>query len=242
MSTRDPVAALAKRRFSLSYLYPLQRYTISNILDGLDQIVVMPTGAGKSLCYQLPAELLPGVTLVVVPLLSLLDDQLRRLKGLGIACGALRGGQSAAERRRVMVEKRPLLIFSTPEMLWALRDDRRFHSLVLHHLVIDEAHCVSEWGESFRPSYLRLADFIAQRNPSVVTAFTATASPRVLEAIRKVRELSGSGAKRAATQKDPSAHKSATPQQQKDEFWRSRRKRTSQAQRQSRQRSKRRGR
>ena len=179
----DPISLRAERLFSISYLYPVQRYAVSNILDGIDQIVVMPTGAGKSLCYQLPAGILPGFTLVVVPLLSLLRDQLRRLGELDLPCAALRGGQDAASRRRVMEDvarERVKLVFTTPEMLEGLGRDRFFRGLVLHHVVVDEAHCISEWGESFRPSYLRLGAFVERVKPPLVTAFTATASPRVL--------------------------------------------------------------
>jgi len=182
----DPIALRAERLFSISYLYPVQRYAVSNILDGIDQIVLMPTGAGKSLCYQLPAGMLPGFTLVVVPLLSLLRDQLRRLGELGLPCAALRGGQDASSRRRIMEDvarEKVRLVFTTPEMLEGLARDRFFAGLALHHLVVDEAHCISEWGESFRPSYLRLGGFVERAKPPLVTAFTATASPRVLERI-----------------------------------------------------------
>ena len=99
--TPDPVAELAERDFGLKYLYPIQRLVIANVLEGADQIVVLPTGAGKSLCFQLPSRVLDGITLVVVPLLSLLEDQLARCRQAALPAEALRGGQDAGERRRI---------------------------------------------------------------------------------------------------------------------------------------------
>ena len=87
--TPDPVAQLAERDFGLKYLYPIQRLVIANVLEGADQIVVLPTGAGKSLCFQLPSRVLDGITLVVVPLLSLLEDQLSRCRQAALPADAL---------------------------------------------------------------------------------------------------------------------------------------------------------
>jgi ATP-dependent DNA helicase RecQ len=137
------------KNFSIPYLYPVQRYTISNILDGISQIVVMPTGAGKSLCFQLPSSLLSGLTLVIVPLLSLLQDQRRGLSERGIRSGALRGGQPASLRKQIMqaaLNGDLKILFTTPEMLLRLERDTLFKALPLSHLVVDEAHCVAEWG------------------------------------------------------------------------------------------------
>ena len=90
---QDPIVQEAARLFGVDYLYPQQRYVISNTLEGRNQIVVLPTGSGKSLCFQLPAQLMPGLTLVLVPILSLLADQVRRLEARQIPVGVLRGGQ-----------------------------------------------------------------------------------------------------------------------------------------------------
>ncbi len=116
----DPIAEAARRHFTIPYLYPIQRFVISNILEEKNQIVVLPTGAGKSLCYQLPARIGGGLTVVVVPLLSLLEDQLGRCLQAGLRADALRGGQSREERSRVMSALRfgaVDLLFTTPETL-----------------------------------------------------------------------------------------------------------------------------
>ena len=102
----DPIVDAARRHFHIPYLYPIQRFVISNTIEEKDQIVVLPTGAGKSLCYQLPARICSGITLVVVPLLSLLDEQLGRCRDAGLAAEALRGGQSDEERNRVSARAR----------------------------------------------------------------------------------------------------------------------------------------
>ena len=94
---QDEIERLARSRFGITYLYPIQRFVVSNVLEGNPQIVVLPTGAGKSLCFQLPSLMLPGPTLVLMPLLSLLSDQERKLRALGVPVGLLKGGLS--ERR-----------------------------------------------------------------------------------------------------------------------------------------------
>jgi ATP-dependent DNA helicase RecQ len=156
------------------------------------QIVILPTGAGKSLCFQLPAMLLSGPTLVIYPILSLMADQERRLREKGFSPVLLRGGQTPEEREAVWESLRSgksRFIIANPEVLLTPQVMEKLPGLGLVHLVIDEAHCVSEWGESFRPSYLRIGEIIAAargkgRGP-LVTAFTATASATVLEKIEK---------------------------------------------------------
>jgi ATP-dependent DNA helicase RecQ len=194
---------LALEKLRIPYLFPYQRLVVSNILDAeagnaercRRSVVILPTGAGKSACFQLPALFLRGPTLVVFPLLSLISDQARRLAEAGIGAVSLVGGLSSAERQSLFGrlkggEARVLL--TNPEML-ALRDIRdELRGLGFSHLVIDEAHCVSEWGESFRPSYLDLGLFIEGSGIPIITAFTATASPPVLDKIR--RHLFGEGA------------------------------------------------
>ncbi|MDR1059388.1 MAG: RecQ family ATP-dependent DNA helicase [Treponema sp.] len=215
----DLLTKAAKEYFGLSYLFPYQRLTISNILEaaageGEDsgslgrQIVILPTGAGKSLCFQLPAMLLPGPTLVLYPILSLMADQERRLRERGFSPVMLRGGQTAEERegiwRRVKSGESRFII-ANPEVLLTERTAPRLGELGIAHLVIDEAHCISEWGESFRPSYLRIGEIIkaAGNRPAgeapggklLVTAFTATASAPVLEKI-EAAVFGGLGARR----------------------------------------------
>ena len=198
-SEKDPILDAAKAFFGIPYLFPYQRLAVHNILcacgfQGLreeedapgGQIVILPTGGGKSLCFQLPAALLPGLTVVVYPLLSLMADQERRLLNAGLACRVLRGGQSREEREslfREAAEGRLRVLLTNPESLAAEGSRRRLAELEITHFVIDEAHGVSEWGETFRPAYLSLGETIRALGPRVVTAFTATASPAVLDRV-----------------------------------------------------------
>ncbi|MCL1927637.1 MAG: RecQ family ATP-dependent DNA helicase [Treponema sp.] len=165
------------------------------------QIVILPTGAGKSLCFQLPAMLLAGgeglpgknnrkagPTLVIYPILSLMADQERRLAEKGFSPVLLRGGQSEEEREAVWKKLRAgesKFIIANPEVLLTRKVQERLPELGIIHTVIDEAHCVSEWGESFRPSYLEIHTILKAAGSPLVTAFTATASEMVLEKIKK---------------------------------------------------------
>jgi ATP-dependent DNA helicase RecQ len=161
------------------------------------QIVILPTGAGKSLCFQLPAMLFDGPTLVIYPILSLMADQERRLRERGFAPAILRGGQDAAEREEIwrrVKSRESRFIIANPEVLLTPRVMEKLGSLGIVHVVVDEAHCVSEWGESFRPDYLRIGEIIRAAGSAaggegsalpLVTAFTATASKPVLDHIQK---------------------------------------------------------
>lgn len=202
--------------FGVSYLFPYQRLVISNVLEavGLNvpnqetwgaesgartfrdepeidtisrQIVVLPTGAGKTLCFQLPARLLPGLTVVIYPLLSLMADQVRRAEAAGLGVAILRGGQSPNERLMIwerVAAGKVQIVLTNPEMLGQDAVLNELTARSVSHVVVDEAHCVSEWGETFRPSYLELGRVITAIKPHVTTAFTATASPPVLQAVR----------------------------------------------------------
>jgi len=199
-----------KNLFGLSYLFPYQRLVITNILEAAQafsetqitenfdetadrvtlgkQIVILPTGAGKSLCFQLPAMLLDGITLVIYPILSLMADQKRRLDERGFSPVILRGEQNRKERDEIWKKlecKESKFIIANPEVLLTPQVKEKLEKIKVMHIVIDEAHCVSEWGESFRPSYLEIGSIIKLLNPPLVTAFTATASSPVLEKIEK---------------------------------------------------------
>jgi len=201
----DPIILSARERFKIDYLFPYQRLVISNILEAAaatvnpeqgergdanpHQIVILPTGAGKSLCFMLPALLLPGATLVVFPLLSLIADQARRLLEEGIEAGILRGGQDKAERDYVfdgVKSGRIKVLLSNPETVLTRDIIEKIKQLDITHLVIDETHTVSEWGESFRPSYLEIGRVAKEGEVPVVTAFTATASPYILERVKEI--------------------------------------------------------
>ncbi len=157
------------------------------------QIILLPTGAGKSLCFQIPSLLLKGPTLVIYPLLALMGDQIRSLRANGLDPVLLRGGQSAEEREAQFLrmegrdgKARASLIIANPEVLAGKGVLERIKAVKISHLAIDEAHCVSEWGDTFRPSYLELEGLIQTLDPPAVTAFTATASDAVLQRIAEV--------------------------------------------------------
>ncbi|MDR1747592.1 MAG: RecQ family ATP-dependent DNA helicase [Spirochaetaceae bacterium] len=206
----DPVAETALRMFGIPYLYPWQRLVIANILDAAEeqardspetdlpgrsrQIALLPTGAGKSLCFLIPALMLKGPTLIIYPLLALMSDQERRIRERGIEPVIFRGGQSPQERERGFEKLAggARIILANPEVLQSAKICERLRSAGIAHLAVDEAHCVCEWGDTFRPAYLSLGKIIERLNPAVVTAFTATASPPVLVRVSEI--LFGGGA------------------------------------------------
>jgi ATP-dependent DNA helicase RecQ len=152
------------------------------------QIVILPTGAGKSLCFQLPAMLMEGPTLVIYPILGLMADQERRLAEKGFSPVTLRGGQSREERDEIWKKLRSgksRFVIANPEVLLTPPVLSGLKELSIVHIVIDEAHCVYEWGESFRPSYLEIRKIIEAAASPLVTAFTATAGATVLNKIEE---------------------------------------------------------
>ncbi len=186
---QDPIDQIAKENFGIDYLFPFQRLVVSNILEKRDQIVILPTGAGKSLCFSLPALLLEGPTLIIFPLLALMSDQARRLEETGHGVAIVRGGQGKSEREKIWREietGKITYILSNPETLIQEKTAARLKNLSISHMVIDEAHTVSEWGDSFRPSYLKLAEIRHLAEIPQVSAFTATASEHVLKRIREI--------------------------------------------------------
>lgn len=153
-----------------------------------NQLVLFPTGFGKSICFQLPALLLEGLTLVVYPLLALMNDQKRRLDEAHIPCALFRGGLSEEEwsaQEALVGSGKAKVVVANPEILCAPRLRRFLGRFRIAHFVIDEAHCISEWGQTFRPSYLTLGESAQALSPRILSAFTATAGPAIVESIEK---------------------------------------------------------
>ena len=184
---------LLKQYFGHSAFRPGQEALIDALLDGRDVLGVMPTGAGKSVCYQIPALMLPGITLVISPLISLMKDQVAALRQAGVAAAYINSSLSYAQYLEVLRRAKGgayKIIYVAPERLSTEGFLAFAESAELSLLAVDEAHCVSQWGQDFRPSYLKIAEFCAalpQRPP--VGAFTATATDEVKRDIVKLLEL-----------------------------------------------------
>ena len=182
-----------RQYFGHSNFRPGQEALIDGILAGRDALGIMPTGGGKSLCYQVPALLLPGLTLVVSPLISLMKDQVAALNGVGIPAAFLNSALDAQAFQAVCREIRQgmhKLIYVAPERLLqegflALMQEQK-----IAQVAVDEAHCISQWGQDFRPSYRKITEFVARlpRRP-VLSAFTATATAEVQADILAQLEL-----------------------------------------------------
>jgi ATP-dependent DNA helicase RecQ len=163
-------------------LRPLQREAMETVLQGRDSLVVLPTGGGKSLCYQAPAVALGGTTVVVSPLIALMKDQVDGLRACGIAACQLDSSQSVAERRANeadLKEGKIRLLYVSPEKLVGSDLPRLLQHLGVQRIAIDEAHCISHWGHDFRPEYRQMARLRELLPGASVHAFTATATEQV---------------------------------------------------------------
>ncbi len=177
---------LGQRRFGISHFRPGQALAIRNVIAGIDTLAIMPTGAGKSLCYQLPALELPGVTLVVSPLIALMKDQYDKLDHLNIEVLRLDSTLSPRDEQATLSrlsENRPCIAYVTPERLGEPRFRERLASVEVALFVVDEAHCISQWGHDFRPAYLGLGEAVRALGKPPVLALTATAPPKVKDDI-----------------------------------------------------------
>lgn len=181
------VQEIMSRYFGYTSFKDGQEEIVNAILDGRDILGVMPTGGGKSLCYQLPAMVLPGLTLVISPLIALMKDQVDALNDQGIAASYINSSLNASEfstRCYLASQGKYKLLYVAPERLESEDFTALLHSLSLSLIAIDEAHCISQWGHDFRPSYMSIRPWIeAMPNRPVIAAFTATATEQVRDDI-----------------------------------------------------------
>ncbi|MCD7866152.1 MAG: DNA helicase RecQ [Clostridiales bacterium] len=184
---------ILKKYFGYDSFREGQETLVDGILDGRDVLGIMPTGAGKSLCYQIPALLLPGMTLVVSPLISLMQDQVFSLNQAGVRAAYLNSSLTPGQYRtalKYMRQNQYKIVYVAPERLLTESFLDAVHDMDISLLSVDEAHCISQWGQDFRPSYLKIIDFIhiLKKRP-VVAAFTATATREVREDILALLNL-----------------------------------------------------
>ena len=178
---------LLKTYFGYDSFREGQELLINSILEGKDVLGIMPTGAGKSICYQIPALMLPGITLVISPLISLMKDQVAGLNQAGIHAAFLNSSLTYGQYRKALQyagEGRYPIIYVAPERLMTEEFQDFASHAEISMVAVDEAHCVSQWGQDFRPSYLKIVEFInALPKRPRVSAFTATATKEVKEDI-----------------------------------------------------------
>ena len=179
--------------FGFSSFRDGQQTLIDATLAGRDALGVMPTGGGKSLCYELPALLLPGITLVISPLISLMKDQVMALRSAGIPAGCINSAMAPDELRAAYQDTRYgvyKILYVAPERLLGDGFCALSQELDISLIAVDEAHCISQWGQDFRPSYLKITEFLQKlpRRPAL-SAFTATATRQVREDIVRILQL-----------------------------------------------------
>ena len=185
--------ALLQHYFGYPEFRPGQENLVDGILAGRDVFGIMPTGGGKSICYQLPGLMMSGVTLVVSPLISLMHDQVMALKAAGIPGAYVNSSLTFPQLRAVyrnMLLGKYKIIYVAPERLESEGFLDAVMQMEISMVAVDEAHCISQWGQDFRPSYLRIVEFIKllPRRP-VIAAFTATATERVREDVKRILGL-----------------------------------------------------
>ena len=180
--------------FGYKSFRPMQKEIIQNILDGRDTLAVLPTGGGKSLCYEIPALIMKGMTVVVSPLIALMQDQVSELEAKGIEADFLNSSldwESYIERAEKIREGKVKIVYTSPEALNTQRVQEIIHSscLELDCITIDEAHCISSWGHDFRPDYLEIANLRHQFPKTTFLALTATATVNIQKDIIKSLHL-----------------------------------------------------
>ena len=185
--------SILKKVFGYDSFRPGQEEIVKRLLGGQDVLAVMPTGAGKSICYQVPALLLPGITLVVSPLVSLMKDQVGALVQAGVAAAFLNNSLTDNQKALMLHRAREgwyKIIYVAPERLEMPGFQRFAQEKLISMVTVDEAHCISQWGQDFRQSYLSIAEFLNKlpKRP-IVSAFTATATEQVCKDICRLLQL-----------------------------------------------------
>ncbi|SFC97626.1 RecQ family ATP-dependent DNA helicase [Massilia yuzhufengensis] len=185
---RNTIRRLLRSTFGIEQLRDGQQRVIDSVLDGKDTLAIMPTGGGKSLCYQIPAKMLVGITIVVSPLISLMKDQLEKLDELGIRSVQVNSSLNAEEEAgalEAIASQSCEIVFCTPERLVSPEFIALLKTVTLDIVVIDEAHCISQWGHDFRTAYIGLGAAIDALGKPPVLALTATATDEVIADIGK---------------------------------------------------------
>jgi ATP-dependent DNA helicase RecQ len=188
----DRILRTSSAKFGITMPKPYQILVIQRILEQEEsgivrhQLVILPTGTGKSLCFLVPATLCRGITVIVYPLLALMNDQISKLRRAGIDCVSIRGGQTRDQRADVFrrLNSGTRIVLTTPESLQNRTALYRLSRYRISLLVVDEAHVISQWGKNFRPAYLMLTDAVRRLRPNQILAFTATATEQTIRDIR----------------------------------------------------------
>ncbi len=179
---------ILKNTFGYDEFRPLQEDIINSILKKNDSLVIMPTGGGKSLCFQIPALIFEGLTIVISPLISLMKDQVQQLAEIGIPAVFLNSSLSPEDYRlneELIRNKKVKLLYVAPETLSMEKTLILLSTVKVDCITVDEAHCISEWGHDFRPEYRQIAEISLKFKDAVIAAFTATATPQVQDDIIK---------------------------------------------------------
>jgi len=183
-----PLEIYLKKYFGYSSFRDGQKDIIEKILSRQDLLIIMPTGNGKSLCYQLPALLLPGMTVVISPLIALMKDQVDKLITRGIKANFINSSMSKDEQKEIIkkIERKEIkILYIAPERIHSKTFMESLSHTRISLFAVDEAHCISQWGHNFRPDYLKLKEFISWCHPGSVLALTATATETVRKDIIK---------------------------------------------------------
>ena len=196
VAENDKLKTALKEVFGFDNYRGNQEAIIKNIYNGKDTFVIMPTGAGKSLCYQLPAVVLEGTAIIISPLIALMKNQVDQMRAFGIDARFLNSTLSKTEARRVKEDTlsgKVKMLYVAPESLTKEENVEFLKQAKISFVAVDEAHCISEWGHDFRPEYRRIKNIVRQLGTYPIIALTATATPKVQQDIMKNLEMETSG-------------------------------------------------